>query len=251
MPFHEYECTGIKRYLEFVPLEDPMAEFEEQKKEGYYSDSDTLEDFIKEYYGSDCYQLGGVWGRMTNPNARWDWWMIGGRWGIDNAIMSKDGLREWQEKRTTDKMQEYHRWHEAYNSVTESDIEHFIEQCKEYLSAETSQAKVWNAYYHMDFKQFAHDRATFDKFDWLLWNLDDVKSFNLSESDYKEKFEGRAMTAAFINHQGEWCERGRMGWFAMCDDENANRYDGPNGDFWQFVNSAPDDAVFYLVDCHI
>jgi hypothetical protein len=76
-PFHEYECTGIEdEHVMFVEqnMEEAKTEFE-KRKENY----DSFEEFMKEWYCAEKNEE-GKWGTITNPNAKWDWWTIGGRW---------------------------------------------------------------------------------------------------------------------------------------------------------------------------
>ena len=47
----------------------------------------TLDDFAKEYYGYR--KVNGRYGYMSNPNAKWDWYVNGGRWG--GYIFNRDG----------------------------------------------------------------------------------------------------------------------------------------------------------------
>jgi hypothetical protein len=80
-PFHEYECTGIKdQYVKFVPCEETSEqlskEFKEKQEEYNYAD---FSDFMKDSYGYEQDEEGN-WGRETNPNAKWDWFQLGGRW---------------------------------------------------------------------------------------------------------------------------------------------------------------------------
>lgn len=74
-PFHEYECTGVDdQYVVDVDItEETQQAFERHKDEGQ-----TFEDFAKEWTGNDV-KDGKVF-RRTNPNKKWDWWQIGGRW---------------------------------------------------------------------------------------------------------------------------------------------------------------------------
>jgi len=75
-PWHEYECTGVDdQYVIDVDVTDEMrADFEKYGKEGQ-----TFEDFVP-YWSSAEVRGDGRCYRYTNPNAKWDWWSIGGRW---------------------------------------------------------------------------------------------------------------------------------------------------------------------------
>jgi len=52
-----------------------MKEYESEHKTDY----STFDDFVKGYHGYEVNEEGKI-GRWTNPNRKWDWWIIGGRW---------------------------------------------------------------------------------------------------------------------------------------------------------------------------
>jgi len=103
-PYHEYECTGIKdQYVVFVEadMEEALKEWGEQE-----ADYDSFDSFMNDWYGYEQLQhrtnykddAGDritlnthKWGRHTNPNKRWDWWVIGGRW--PDILLCKDGSK--------------------------------------------------------------------------------------------------------------------------------------------------------------
>lgn len=105
-PFHEFECTGNDdEYIEDVDITD-------ETKETFNEDSyETFAEYIQDYYGttivpygtepdlSDEHRYGYALVdengeitkviRRTNPNAKWDWWVLGGRWR--NFLKLKEG----------------------------------------------------------------------------------------------------------------------------------------------------------------
>lgn len=50
----------------------------------------TMEEYAREYHNY-IQNEDGRWGYMANPNAKWDWWVIGGRW--KDSLLHKDGTR--------------------------------------------------------------------------------------------------------------------------------------------------------------
>jgi len=80
-PYHEYECTGTEdQYVRFVEEDTSDLQKEHREHLEKYPDS-TKEDFgqfVQEWHGYEM--KGGKWGRHTNPDAKWDWWKVGGRW---------------------------------------------------------------------------------------------------------------------------------------------------------------------------
>lgn len=80
-PWHQYECTGTKdQYVEFVPPHESDEELENtfQEVKGEYKYENRIQ-YMEDYYGYEQNKKGD-WGRWTNPNAKWDWWSVGGRW---------------------------------------------------------------------------------------------------------------------------------------------------------------------------
>ena len=75
LPYHEYECTGIKEYTEFVPANMEELRNDHEK----YGDGREFEEFVEDWTGQRK-NSDGVYGSITNPNSKWDWWLVGGRW---------------------------------------------------------------------------------------------------------------------------------------------------------------------------
>lgn len=84
-PWHEYECTGIDdQYVVDLDVTDEMrADFEKYGGEGR-----SFEEFVPDWSGAEVRDDGRCILR-TNPNKKWDWWKIGGRW--TGMLKLKDG----------------------------------------------------------------------------------------------------------------------------------------------------------------
>ena len=56
-----------------------------------HKDLYSFDEFMRDYHGYEDENLQeGRWGRKTNPNKKWDWWTVGGRWS--NFIKMKPVL---------------------------------------------------------------------------------------------------------------------------------------------------------------
>jgi len=75
-PWHEYECTGVDdEYVIDIDVTDELqADFAKHAKEGQ-----SFEDFVPYWTSAEVREDGRCY-RHTNPNAKWDWWTVGGRW---------------------------------------------------------------------------------------------------------------------------------------------------------------------------
>lgn len=59
----------------------------------------------------------------------------------------------------------------------------------------------------------------------------------------------KSIPFAFITPDGEWHEKGKMGMFAMVDNEKMDRK--WESEFMEFVNSLDSDVAAIVIDCHI
>jgi hypothetical protein len=120
-----------------------------------------------------------------NPNAKWDWYAIGGRW--KGFLPLKQGAMG--------KLAEQNVYVDSLNGVVaklgQADIA-------------TKEAVDWR-------------KLTYPPFAWL--------------------------------HEGEWVERGEMGWWGMVNDEKEEK--AWNKQFKEFIKSLPDNTLLTTVDCHI
>lgn len=74
-----------KEYLEFYDRTEEVLDYYEDHKEEY----DSIEEFAEDYFGYEkCKDSYGYW---ENPNAKWDWYVVGGRWG--GMLLDKQGNR--------------------------------------------------------------------------------------------------------------------------------------------------------------
>ena len=148
---YEYFQKIIDKGL-FISYEDAWAK---AKDLGYEIDSD--ENLLSTY----------------NPNSKWDWWVIGGRWS--GYLVLKERAEN-------------------------GDI-----------------IKV--------------DQADFNGIDW----------------DYM--FNNDKIPFCYVCPDGDWCEKGRMGWWAMVSDEMSNQ--SWEKQFKDFINSIDYNCIVTVVDFHI
>lgn len=78
----------------------------------------------------------------------------------------------------------------------------------------------------------------------------DIESFFVSREEYLEDARNSAICPfAFITPEGEWVEKGQMGWWACVSNEKDQK--DWNKQFSDYFDSLPDDIMINLVDCHI
>lgn len=70
--------------------EKPTEEMTELRAE-FDADNEgcaTFEEYLTDYHGLQ--QCEGKWGSTYNPDSKWDWWKVGGRW--PNQLVTKSGV---------------------------------------------------------------------------------------------------------------------------------------------------------------
>ena len=276
-PFHEFECTGYDdEYVEDTDITDEvLADFERFAEEGkenplqealewhglenqVVEDSSQLDlsDTHKDRYAivQDGQLVKVV--KRTNPNAKWDWHQVGGRWtgflklkpGAKGEVgepglmtpeakdgwadcarkgdVDWDGMRSEAEKEATeryDKMrslapEDWTPW-ETIRDQSES-----IDKAREVYRAQPQVNAIRES-------------------GW--WNVD---SFIEERGRYIE-LAGKSAVATFaILRDGEWIERGEMGWWAISNDTGKENW---MDKAWEIIQSLPDDELITVVDCHI
>lgn len=259
LPYHEYECTGIEQYVEFVPTDMDKLRTDYEK----YGEERDFDDWAKEWDNLTKNEQ-GVYGRLTNPNKKWDWWVVGGRWTgllhLKSHHPEGSGSREpglmtapnrestkgdyayacdvdWEgmlAQRKRDRADDWDVW------------QTFIEKTMrlaEYLALNDEQQKAFwsNAHAAIYAPECTPSEEEKERYHTALF-------FEQEGKTREEHVNAReALTFAFIDLEGKWNERGHMGWWAIVSGEDYN-YDET---FWKFVKTIPDDRMVFVVDAHI
>lgn len=271
-PFHEFECTGIDD--EFVQDVDIT---EECRKEGLsycgfedrtVADEADVKRAGKHKYGFAVVNAAGDVIKAierTNPNKKWDWWVIGGRWsgylklkpgatgkagdpsllcathckpgyadtttkgGVDFA-----GMRDAAALKATEK---WDRAAAAHGGAT------WLSWEQVRTSVHPDNIEAARSFYN-DQPPVAAIRAAFQD------------SFFVQADQYlvpRETFIAAARNSAVSTYavvkDGQWFAKGEMGWWGISSDTATQ-------DVWdqkvtELLDGLPDETVLTVVDCHI
>lgn len=251
-PFHEFECTGyndeyvqdidvtaevLREGLDYHGLEDRIVESESQvDKSGPHK------------YGYAIMQNGELVKAVnrTNPNAKWDWYSLGGRWqghlqlktgeAVDQA--RKGDVDFWliRETAAQEAAQEYDRFHAVLNGREFPKWSEIRERHGEDIDAARNEYQsnpvvkdMNNANFHFIF--------------------DDPKRFLVSREEFMQAARNSAVSTFAVIKDGKWYERGEMGWWGIVTDEKDR--DAWNDEFSKLLDGLPDDTLLSVYDCHI
>lgn len=160
-----------------------------------------------------------------NPNSKWDWYCVGGRWGgllklKASARKNYNGAAEVDEACVKDIDFNYDL--DAYRRALR-----FWDVIVEDAPKTEDEEDMWSIYSKEYYREYYGDRETYARY---------VSQWS---------------TFAVILPNGVWYEKGEMGWFGCSSDtpEDAKKW---NETFKErFIDAADPNWVLTIVDCHI
>jgi hypothetical protein len=300
-PYHEYECTRIEdEYVIDVDYTDKIKEdlerelfvgkkkdsedydyeyYEERAKENfvsyekmtrndYFKLSETdIDKYIAEDFGVE--KKDGVWYRKTNPNSKWDWYQLGGRWsgafklkqGAKGETGSPGLMSSPAEEGWVDQAKKCDIDFEGMRNDAQKRAEESYDKAMQYIG-DISEHEIWNSLR----ERFEKDGKTIDEARTayhaqprcVAWNkIEDkdfrygyeVDGFSKTREEYIENARNNAVSSFAVVKDSKWYEKGKMGWWAMVSDEkDKNEW---SKQFSALIDSVSDDTMFSMYDCHI
>lgn len=181
----------------------------------------------------------GRYGCYENPNAKWDWYSIGGRYsGLFK--LKKNGAGKKGEKGLMGSC-----YCDKFNCV---DIAH-----KKYIDfsidkeAYKSAARFWELYIEKDKPKNDKDREIIK---FVLYKKEYYLERWKDKIDYATK-RASFSTFAVITEDGQWHEQGEMGWFGFSGDTARDQRKWEESYYDKFIKKLNNDVILTIVDCHI
>ncbi len=245
---------GYRAKLHYVPegyteREVPMQELK------------SFETWVKDYYGylavfsrdelTDAHKYGYILIEddkvtvidRTNPNSKWDWYVLGGRWGdyfklkhggksssarkcdVDYAGMMKeksdDASKRWKQVHEViagRPIPNWQKFREGFENIDDArDAWHIQEIIKDYQKLE------------------------------LYWV--EIEEFDCTEEEYCQRAALGAVPTFALILDGKWYEKGDMGWWGVVKDEKD--IENWAKQFNDLLAGLPDDTLLSVYDCHI
>jgi hypothetical protein len=214
---------------------------------------ESLDDYAQSYYGYNFREDIQQYGYWYNPNAKWDWYEIGGRWagllklkegGTGDTCLAKqvdwDAMEMEQRASKEKKWDIFHKhWDKNFSIEVNKGQEDSYRDWKE------KNSDVVGVFPNV--VCFALADNAFKEMNWVLWGLSDAE--HLINKTREEYSKAKAITYAFVDANGDWYQKGEMGWWGM-DDESRGT-DNYDNEFWEMINNLHPDAMVSVVDCHI
>ena len=210
-----------------------------------YNDEQLYEQFIKDgCYGSEDIMEDGSLRNRYNPKSKWDWYQIGGRWCgllyIKRGGEGFTGKPSWTYEDIDDPWESKSEEYVCVDGARIKDLV-FPEDEEEAKRA----ARFWELYIEGQEPVSEEDKEMI-KFVFY------TKEYYLEQYQTKENYiKAQTMftTFAVITKDGEWHEKGKMGWWGCVSDEDTMGWiEGYNKIVFE---DAGDDDWITIVDCHI
>lgn len=220
-----YIDTQWRYYQEYKKDLEDSKEWDE--------DSDYYDYAITCYDESEFDEDGNLLS-YSNPEAKWDWWVVGGRWS--GQLKIKKGRRSMYEDCT------------EVDSAEVGDIDW---EAMFSLSPEDRQKAVafWK-YYVLEepFPGTEEEKKEIVGFGWYKkeYYLDKYKTLD----GYIEALSNWG-TRAVVDDDGQWHEVGEMGWWGMSSESPDESADWEKKFYERFIKPLNKHDVITVIDCHI
>lgn len=180
--------------------------------------------YLKDYHGEDNPEKQGYW---HNPDAKWDWYSVGGRWaGFFKKKAGAEGIRG------SDGVMGAHLSEDGVDIVKIKDIdwEAMAEAEKE------RRAKHWD-----------EEMAKEDVKQRFWWDENRDNVIKMTREEYINRPVHNSTFA--VLHDDEWYERGSMGWWGIVSD--GKEHEVWDEEFTKLIQNLDPEAEVTIVDCHI
>lgn len=190
--------------------EELMADFDMHNSAHPDDPYESIITFAEEWFGYSINKKGEAVSDR-NPDSKWDWWSVGGRWSGILKLKKSDERRDILPFGDID-----------FDTMTASNIQ---KAEKNWAAAEgkNGQDRFLN---HGVGKEDTHESFVFER------------SFPI-------------VTFAVITKDGKWHERGSMGWWAIVSDEKETYADWASKYQERFLNNLDSEDVLVILDLHI
>ena len=222
-----------EEYFAASAKEDYYANYDLMRKKlpyGYGSidvtDEAAVFKLVKRVYRSELNENGDLISTY-NPNSKWDWYDIGGRW--KGQLRMKYGLP------VDSALSRFIDWDAMFASTPE---------------AADKRATFWDEYVLGNIPEYIEKESYLrEKYPSEFYRPEYYLEFYETKEEYVRRM-GLWDTYAVVDEKG-WYEPGKMGWFGCSSSTPESKKDWEDNFRSRFIDTLdPDDRVV-LVDCHI
>jgi hypothetical protein len=269
-PYHEFECTGDND--QYVIDVDKTEEVQEQiaqsgLQEGlqYFglddkqvSDESEVDREGAHKYGHAVVRDGKLIKAVdrTNPNAKWDYWIVGGRWTkyfilsdgteVDQAIRGEIDFQAMRQFEADRARARYLKFHSIVGDVPRPKTFDAIQ--KHYMvNGQVDRESACNEYWSQPATKAIQAYRSDHEFSWM--STDEMQRMFDGIEVYVDAARRSAISPYAIVKDGRWFAKGEMGWFG-CSADKGEQADWDR-EVDALLDALPSDTLLTIVDCHI
>lgn len=188
----------------------------------------------------------------TNPDSKWDWYRVGGRWSDffllksgSRADRASKGQIDFEAMRYEAEAEAASEWDEMAKARLKAGVTGL--DWRSWQETRDAVADIEEA--REAFRSQPAVKAMLETELGKGFFMRSVDEFRCEREVYIQKARDKAIvTYAFVKDR-KWAQKGEMGWWGISlkemDQADWNRW------FNEQIDALPDDAVLTLVDCHI
>ena len=194
----------------------------------------TFKEYMEEYIAASFDEEQQDYGYWENPNAKWDWWQIGGRW--NGSLKAKDGKNG-----DINLVCPIHNQQGRYSQARVADIDFQPDEEKD-----TRNLRWWEVVIEgspLREGENKDDFYCFYKKEYIIARYKNKENYALIESSM--------ITYAVILPDGTWYQKGQMGWFGCGSETSDASYEWDIRYKENFIDKADPNWILTIVDCHI
>lgn len=245
---------------------------------------DSFEEYLEQYHGYRKDERTGAYGRWYNPNSKWDWYELGGRWTgyfklkpgrkgqvgspslmsnrkckpgyADSALKGDIDIEAMEDEAGQRAASTYDSLAAAFGGEIPT-IEHLWKDILEgdaYKNLDIADKRdlYWGQEANKGLKnlQSRRDSLPADQkkaVDCTIWG--GMEDFQRGRDEYIQRARNSALPSFALIKDGKWYEKGEMGWWGIVSDEK-DQGEWTNR-FTTLINDLPDDTLLSIFDCHI
>ena len=239
----EHPETVGKKFSEIMTFEE-FADYS-----GYHKDEETCK-----------------FGYWDNPNKKWDWYQVGGRWSgllrikemADTALRGEHSLlndNPIDEPHTADIAAVKDIDFEGMELEASVKAEEFLEKYNKFKAGELSE-DTWAEH---DIRSTLFDLGLVDTLDegvrhdngeWARKPVYEYLPFTLEDLKTTHRWHWEFGTWAVLDNDG-WHEKGNMGWWGMSDATDEDEKEWQKSYVDAFLRNEDQETLLAIVDAHI
>ena len=205
----------------------------------------TFEEYMYDYCGYERDKEIGTYGYWENPNAKWDWYEIGGRWNKillvkDSVDIEKIGGPSWGNIESEKKeAPDGYKWVNACR-IGDLELDKMIE------GSYKKNLRYWELVVE---GQEPQNKEEEEIVKWSFYKPEYYTERYSSKEEYA-KWQSMFCTYAMVDKKG-WHAKGQMGWWAIDDSTGDSERDFIKKFNEELKKPENQDKYLVIVDCHI